>query len=111
VVPLAWGQAISVNLVVGAGRFEQDRLSAIVFDELEDHAQVVTGAARPRTDESSFEFVRLELGMKSVFGQQGQRQLQFRRRLWMLADKPPGGTNERSGWQEQPFQAQRRLMI
>jgi hypothetical protein len=31
--------------------------------------------------------------------------------LWMLADKPLAGTNERRGWQEQPFQAKRRLMI
>jgi hypothetical protein len=37
--------------------------------------------------------------------------LQFRRGLWMLAGKPPTGTNERRGRQEQPFQARRRLMI
>jgi hypothetical protein len=55
--------------------------------------------------------VGLELGMESVFCQQGQGQLQFRRGLWMLAGKPPTGTNERRGRQEQPFQARRRLMI
>ena len=101
----------SVNFVVGADTFEQDRLRALVLHELEDHAQVVTGAARPRTDELSFELVGLELGMKSVFRQQGQRRLQFRRGLWMFAGKPPAGTNERCGRQEQPFQANRRLMI
>ncbi len=59
----------------------------------------------------AFELVGLELGMESVFCQQGQGQLQFRRGLWMLAGKPPTGTNERRGRQEQPFQARRRLMI
>lgn len=59
----------------------------------EDHAQVVTGAARPRTSELAFELVCLELRMKSVLRQQGQRRLQFRGRLRMLA----GQTADRSG--------------
>jgi hypothetical protein len=110
--PGALGRLIrSVNFIVGADTFEQDRLPAFVLHELEDHAQVVTSAAGSRTDELSFELVGLGLGMKSVFGQQGQRRLQFRRCWWMLAGKPPAGTNERRGRQEQPFQARRRLMI
>ena len=89
----------SVNFVVGADTFEQDRLRALVLHKLKDHAQVVTGAARPRAEELPFELVGLELGMKSVFRQQGQRRLQFRCGLWMLAGKPPAGTNERRGRQ------------
>lgn len=96
---------------MGADTFEQDRLFLFVSHELEDHAQVVTDAARPRAGKLSLELVSLQLGMKSVFRQQGQRWFQFPRRLGMLAGKPPGRTNERRGRQEQPFQAKMRLMI
>ena len=99
------------NFVVCTDTFEQDRLLALVFHELEDHAQVLAGAASPRTAQLAFELVGLELGMKGVFCQQGQRQLQFRRGLWLLAGKPPTRTNERRGRQEQPFQARSRLAI
>ena len=90
----------SVNIVVGSYTFKQDRLLALVFDELKDQAQIVTGAARPGTDKFSFEFVSFKLRMKSIFRQQCQRRLQFQRSLWMLAGKPPSGTNECSRRQE-----------
>jgi hypothetical protein len=96
---------------VGADTFEQDRLLALVLHELKDDAQFVTGTAYPRAVELSFEFVGSELGMKSVFRQQGQRGLQLGPNLWMLAGKPPTGTNECCGRQEPPLQAKRRLMI
>jgi hypothetical protein len=56
---------------VCADAFEQDGFRAFVLYELEDHAQIVTGTARPRAGEFAFQFVRLELRMKSVFGQKG----------------------------------------
>ena len=94
-----------------ANTFEQDGFFAFVFHKFEDHAQIITGAARPRADELAFEFVRLELRMKRILREQGQHGLQFRGRLRLLAGKPATGTNECSRWQKQPFQAKRRLTI
>ena len=62
-----------------AKAFEQDCLRALVLHELEDHPQIITRSARPRTSKFALELVRLELWMKGVFRQQGQRRLQFRR--------------------------------
>jgi hypothetical protein len=36
----------SINLVVCAGAFKQDGFFAFVLHKLEDHTQIVTGAAR-----------------------------------------------------------------
>lgn len=101
----------SINFVMCADTFEQDGCLPLVLHELEHHTQIITGAARPRTNEFAFELVRLELRMKSVLGQQTQNRLQLPGSLGLLAGEPAGGTDERRRWQEQPFQAKMRLMI
>ncbi len=101
----------SINFVMRADALEQDGFFTLVLHELENYAQIVTGAARPGSHEFAFEFMRLELRMKCVLRQKGQHRLKLRSRLRMLAGKPTAGTNERSGWQKQPFQAKMRLTI
>jgi len=101
----------SINFIVSADAFEQNRLFALVFHELKNHTHVVTRAARPRTGKFALELVRLELRMKSILRQQVQNRLQFRCRLRMSPRKPAARPDERRGWQQQPFQARRRLMI
>jgi len=102
---------LSINFVVRAMAFEQNCLFALVPYKLENHAHVVTGAARPRTGRLALELVGLELRMKSVLRQQVQNRLQFRRHLRMPPRKPAARPDERRGRQQQPFQAKRCLMI
>jgi len=73
---------------MSAEAFEQNRRFAVVFYNLENHAQIVTRAARPRTGKFAFELVRLELRMKSILRQQVQNQSQFCRHFRMSPGKP-----------------------
>ena len=86
----------SINLVVCSHAFEQDGVLSYVLHELQNDAQIVTAAARPRTGKFAFEFVGLELRMKRILGQQFERQLKFGSELRMLAGEAAGGTNERT---------------
>ena len=99
-VSMARTDTCSINFVVRADSFEQNRLRALVLDELEYHPQVISRAASPRPGKLAFKFMRLELWVKRILREQLQHQLQFRRRLRLLAVacEQTGGRNERMPW-------------
>lgn len=82
-----FAKAVSINFIVRTDAFEEDGIRAFMFHELEDDPQVVARAARPRGGELAFQLVGLERRMKRVFGQQLERELQFRGELRMLRAK------------------------
>lgn len=73
-----------------ANGFEQDGVCAFVFRKLEDDAQIVARAARPRAGEFAFQLVGLELRMKRIGGEQFERDLKFGGGCGMLAGKTAG---------------------
>ena len=100
-----------INLVVRANGFEQDGVCILVFDELKDDAQIVARAASPRAGQLAFQFVSLELRMKSVGDEQFERELKFRGGRRMFAGKTAGGTDKSGRWQQQAFHARILRMI
>jgi len=55
-----------------SNRQQENGLRPFVFDKIEYDLQVVARAARPGTVQFTFEFVRLQAGMKAVYGEQFQ---------------------------------------
>jgi hypothetical protein len=47
-------KASSMNLVVCSNDFQKNDLFPVMFDKLEDEAEVIPGAARPRTGKFPF---------------------------------------------------------
>lgn len=80
----------SVNLVVRTHGFQQKGIGTVMFDELEDDAQVVPCAGRPRACQLPFQLMRFEPRLKRIFGQQFQSDAQILRRVRILAREPLG---------------------
>jgi hypothetical protein len=62
--------------------------------------QVVARAASPRTHQFAFQLVRLERGLKSIFGQSFQSRLEAWSRLRIPFQQAPGRAHEAGGLQK-----------